>query len=76
MKRYLTFGGSSYYADGGWLDFKGCGDTIEEAASLATRMAEHDAIDWWHVVDSQSGKIVAGISGIYSGELPDPSPSV
>ena len=31
MKRFLVFGFDSYYPDGGWEDFKGHADTIEDA---------------------------------------------
>lgn len=54
LKRYLLFAGLSYYPKGGWGDFAGSFDTLTEA--LAIRRGA----DWWHVIDSQTGKIVAG----------------
>lgn len=53
MKRYLLFAGESYYPVGGWKDFVDSYDTIEEAVSYGRA-----AGDWWHVVDSATGKIV------------------
>lgn len=55
VKRYLLFGGDTYYPFGGWEDFFDSYDTIEEARKHARRKPRWD---WWHVVDSQTGKIV------------------
>lgn len=54
MKRFLLFAGDSYYPIGGWRDIKGSADTIEEAQKL-----NNNYYDWWHIVDSVSGDIVA-----------------
>jgi hypothetical protein len=51
MKRYLLFTGNQYYPSGGWSDFKGSFDTVEEAL-IETRG------DWWHIVDSEIGTVV------------------
>jgi hypothetical protein len=32
MKRYLLFAGYQYYPDGGWEDFKGGFDTLQECS--------------------------------------------
>lgn len=34
---FLLFSGSDYYPEGGWLDFRGCFTTIDEAKA---------ALDW------------------------------
>ena len=47
MKRYLLFRGDQWYPLGGWDDFFGSYDTIEEAKA-AGRACSHD---WWHIVD-------------------------
>ncbi len=75
MKRYLTFVGDSYYADGGWLDFKGSRDAVDDASALAAAaiIADDLSLPWWHVVDSRTGEIVAGISGRFCGNLPKQS---
>ena len=67
MKRYLLFAGQSYYANGGWADWKGTFDTLEEAVAHLTKLD----IDWFHVIDIQTLKAVKFVEGSYSGELPD-----
>lgn len=54
MRRYLLFAGSAYYADGGWNDWHGDFDSIEEA--LVHRTTLH--YDWWHIVDITTKAIV------------------
>lgn len=53
MKRYLAFGGDSYYPTGGWMDFSGAFATITEAQAAVAHC------DWWHVIDGKTGKAVA-----------------
>lgn len=55
MKRYMVFAGSWYYPDGGWKDFIGAVDTIEEGVEKAKSW---DYRDWWTIVDSSNGQIV------------------
>ena len=57
MKRYLLFAGDTYYPGGGWSDYKGSFDTIEEAKTSALAgerwSAEHiHKFDWWQVIAS------------------------
>jgi hypothetical protein len=75
-KRYLAFAGSSYYADGGWLDFVGYAATKEEAVAIAkAKCAEIDSYGgWWHVVDIEAKRIVVGLDGSYCGGLSDDIP--
>lgn len=54
MKRYAVFSGENYYPCGGWSDFQGTFDTIEEARShIATQKDQ-----WWQIVDLQTGLLV------------------
>lgn len=53
-KRYLLFVFYDYYPSGGWDDFAGSFDTIENAAITAAASRE----DNFQVVDSESLKIV------------------
>jgi hypothetical protein len=53
MKKYLLFLGDCYYPGGGWNDFKGSFDTIEEAWA-----AVPPDTDWWHIVDSETASEV------------------
>ncbi len=54
MKRFLLFAGDQYYPCGGWRDFQGSFDTLEEALAKAADIHH----DWFQIVDSQSGCIV------------------
>ena len=65
MKRYALFAGNFYYPCGGWGDFESAFDTIDDAkaagsAELQIRGGAYsNEQDWYHVVDLQTGEIVA-----------------
>lgn len=61
MKRYLLFYGPQYYPLGGWKDFAGSFDSIEEA--LRRVVWEVAAVDWCQVVDTSTQSLA------YEGEL-------
>lgn len=48
MKRFILFAGSNYYPSGGWSDFEGSFDDLEEARKAGT------GNDWHQVVDTQT----------------------
>lgn len=52
MKRYLLFMGAEHYPNGGWEDFAGDFDTIDEAKAAVRK----DPEDWAHVVDGHTGR--------------------
>lgn len=54
MKKFLIFAGDHYYLNGGWDDFEGSEDTIEDCLS---RILEIEC-DWWHIVDSSTQSII------------------
>ena len=54
MKRFLVFYGDSYYPGGGWTDFKGDFDSIEEALKFLSEKC----YDWKDIVDSVTKKVV------------------
>jgi hypothetical protein len=61
---YLLFAGDRYYPSGGWLDLAGRFATVDEAQTRAgfIRSGRHQLEQddfWWHVVDLNSGEIVA-----------------
>ena len=60
MKRFLLFGGMSYYPGGGWTDFIGSFDTLEAVrdAGRDHRDRWEDRPDWLHIVDTESMRIV------------------
>jgi len=49
MKRYLAFAGETYYPGGGWEDYIGTYDTIEEARAVLKEKYNHG---WWQIVDT------------------------
>lgn len=50
MKRYLLFAGDNYYPSGGWSDFIGSFDTVEQALARQCDIRR----DWYHVVDTST----------------------
>lgn len=50
MKRYLVFVGYDYYPAGGWYDFEGSFDSIEEAKAKILSLEG----DWYQVIDSEN----------------------
>lgn len=53
--RYLAFCGDHYYPEGGWRDYVGAFDTVDEA-----RAATAPAVKgWWQVVDRANACVVA-----------------
>lgn len=57
MKRYLGFAGPKFYAKGGWADFKGDFDTIDEAVR-ACETQDPDTGLWAHVVDTADLRVI------------------
>jgi hypothetical protein len=69
MKRFLLFYGPIKDAAGGWDDFAGDHDTIEEATASA--IAAGALAEWWHVVDTQTGQYAASApDGLEEAESP------
>jgi hypothetical protein len=64
MKRFGLFGGDTYYALGGFNDFIGSYDFLENAVAEGHRRQSldygKDSISWWHVIDIVTMKIMAG----------------
>ncbi len=69
MKRFLLFYGHSYYANGGWADFRGDFETLDKAtrAGIAAMSATYS--DWLHVIDTETRRVVAYINGGYCGDV-------
>lgn len=53
LKRYLVFSFETYYPRGGWRDFHGSFDTLEEAKASSPKG------DHAHIVDTLTGGVVA-----------------
>ena len=59
-------------ANGGWADFKGDFDTLEEARKRAQQLHDdNDWNDWHHIVDTTTLQAVGYAEGCYCGVLPD-----
>lgn len=56
MKRYLLFFGETYYPGGGWEDFHGAFDTIEDARNAVK--ARDSLPDWHEIVDTRTMSVV------------------
>ena len=54
--KYIIFSGDMYYPSGGWYDFVGTVDTLDEAKKVYEKKKK--LAYWVHVVDMESGKIV------------------
>ena len=63
MKRFLLFSGDHYYPSGGWKDFCGDYDSVEEATQYLKSQCFKDyymSNSWYHIVDTQAS--VGGVS--------------
>ena len=66
MRRFAVFAGPCYYASGGFHDYVGSFDTLEDAVAVAAATHQiHPEIDrqaddfeWWHIFDMTERKIV------------------
>lgn len=56
LKRFLLFAGEDCCPGGGWSDFRGSYDTVEETRRAWTARTQH--YDWWQVIDSTTGQHV------------------
>ncbi len=65
-KRYLLFRGSTYYPAGGWKDLAGQFDRLRDVVKVTSEYAEDEPYDWWHVIDTSTGKMIAGCGDSYS----------
>lgn len=77
LKRYLLFAGASDDPGGGWYDFRGSFEDPYEAFEAARTARPEQrgpgpGIDWWHVIDGQTGAIVAGEEGHGRSGAPPP----
>lgn len=65
MKRFLLFASDYYYPGGGWNDFQGSFESLDEAMDKARDMLRlrdsypRRLADWYHVIDAETGDEVA-----------------
>ena len=55
MDKWLLFAGDAYYPIGGFHDFVGSYTELEKAKEAAWAAK----LDWWHIVNGNTGQIVA-----------------
>ena len=55
---HWLFGGQQYYAAGGVNDLLGIYPSLASAKAAATEAMQSERIEWWHIVDARSGKVV------------------
>jgi hypothetical protein len=56
VKRFVVFAYGNYYPAGGWSDYTGSYDTVEEAREAARYQREENRNDWTDIVDLQTGE--------------------
>jgi hypothetical protein len=56
MKRFLLFAGDTYYPSGGWRDFQGDYESVEDAFRSLAR--KRSSFEWYQVVDWKTREIV------------------
>lgn len=57
-RRYLLFSGSIDYREGGWYDFVGSYDSVEEALTTLHKTVPLGLRGWWHIVDTETQETV------------------
>lgn len=75
MNRFLIFGGQCFYARGGFKDLIGQAEDLEDARARAVAIVVETegggyGVEWWHIVDTQTGEIVAQSDETALGALP------
>jgi len=63
---FLLFAGETYHARGGWADFHGRYESLTSGA----KPDDHCHIDWWHIVDLDTGHAVLCGNAGYDREDP------
>jgi len=72
---HWLFGGEVYYASGGMNDLLGIYPTLDAAKAAATEAEKQGRVEWWQIVDTSSGVIVAQSECLpYGGERICPPP--
>lgn len=55
MNKYAVFAGYNYYPSGGWNDFVGFCETLDQAYKLVL----HTKGDWYEIVEIQQNLIIS-----------------
>jgi len=71
MKPYLVFSGENSYPSGGWEDYQGSCDSLEEAKEKVLHCL---GADWGHVVHKEAIVLRGeryGVAGKWTWEVPE-----
>lgn len=58
MNKYLVFHGTSYYPNGGWNDFVGCYESLDDAISVCNILIGDSNSEWAQIVDVETFSLV------------------
>jgi len=58
MKKFLLFGNAEDEKLGGWGDFAGDFESLDEAQSRGVKCLQDGEWDWWQVVDTRLQLVV------------------
>lgn len=64
MERFLLFHGDNYYPRGGFYNFIGSYNTLEEAQDAAQKQRIEDC--WWHIADLKHEEVC--LRGSYNSD--------
>jgi len=67
VKQFLLFGGVKDSSKGGWEDFKGDFDSVQEARNAGDRISVQ-TLSWMHVVDTETKEFVLAYDGYAGGK--------
>lgn len=59
LQPFVLFGGTTYYASGGWRDMQEHYPDLESAWAAAQELIKSDWFDWWQIVDLNLGSVVS-----------------
>ena len=67
-----VFGGLEYYASGGMHDLLGRYPTLVAAVAAATEAEKQGRVEWWQIVDTTDGVVLAQSECLPYGADPPP----
>lgn len=67
-QRYILFAGDGFYPEGGWNDWRGNYEKLEDLKEDLEKLNETWHFDWWHIVDMTTWDVIADQND-WSGSL-------
>lgn len=56
IKRFMLFAYDAFYPSGGWSDFHGSFDTLDEAVAAWVALHQERLLDYYQIVDLHTGE--------------------